>query len=230
MRSENRVGRDIIQIAGVRDEQEARLLIDLGVDYVGFPLGLDVHGADTSEIEAARIIRSIEPPPHPVLITYLEKADQVHELCKKLGTSLVQLHGDIARTELEALKRLAPSLVIIKSLVVGKYAVTQLEEMQHRLCPYADGFIVDTYDPETGASGATGKTHDWELSRRLVENVDCPVILAGGLRPDNVGEAIRFVRPAGVDAHTGVENAQGAKDAILVKRFIAEARTAFRTT
>ena len=71
-------------------------------------------------------------------------------------------------------------------------------------------------------------THDWEVSRRLVEYSPKPIILAGGLDPDNVRDAILQVGPAGVDAHTGVEGADGRKSHALVTRFVAAARDGFR--
>jgi len=73
------------------------------------------------------------------------------------------------------------------------------------------GLITDTFAPETGAAGATGRTHDWSVSRRLVELSERPVLLAGGLTAENVRRAILEVRLAGVDVHTGVENAAGRK-------------------
>ena len=90
-----------------------------------------------------------------------------------------------------------------------------------------DAFITDTYDPETGRSGATGKVHDWSVSLELVKCSLKPVILAGGLGPDNVAAAIRQVGPAGVDSHTGVEGADGRKDPGLVRAFVDNARNAF---
>jgi phosphoribosylanthranilate isomerase len=84
-----------------------------------------------------------------------------------------------------------------------------------------DAFITDTYDPTTGRSGATGKTHAWGVSRRLVELSPKPVILAGGLTPENVRAAVLAVRPAGVDVHTGVEGPDGRKAPRLVEHFVA---------
>jgi phosphoribosylanthranilate isomerase len=72
------------------------------------------------------------------------------------------------------------------------------------------------------------RTHDWGLSRRLVELSARPVILAGGLTPANVGQAISVVRPAGVDVHTGVEDATGRKDRARMLAFVAEASAAFK--
>jgi len=96
--------------------------------------------------------------------------------------------------------------------------------------PFVDAFLTDTFDPQSGRSGATGKIHDWEVSRRLAEISPRPLILAGGLNPGNVREAIRRVQPAGVDAHTGLEGPAGRKDAARVAAFVAEARAGFAET
>lgn len=90
-----------------------------------------------------------------------------------------------------------------------------------------DSFITDTFDPTTGASGATGRVHDWTISRALVDLSDKPIILAGGLNATNVRQAIRAVRPAGVDVHTGIEGPDGRKRLDLTKQFVSEAKAAF---
>jgi len=219
--------RDFIQIAGVSDAEEARLLMECGIRYLGFPLRLPVNKEDLSEPASAAIIRAMQPPSYGVVITYQSTAEDVVEFMDYLGASLVQLHGDIAPQELAKLKRLRPHLTVIKSLVIGKQPYEELADTVQRLRAYVDAWITDTFDPTTGASGATGKLHDWRVSRRLVELATKPVILAGGLTPANVREAIEFVAPAGVDAHTGVEDAAGHKDPAKVRRFAAEARAGF---
>jgi len=88
--------------------------------------------------------------------------------------------------------------------------------------------ITDTYDPKTSATGCTGLTHDWDVSATLAERLPKPLILAGGLTPDNVQEAICHVRPAGVDVHSKVEGADGMKCLKLVARFVAAAQSAFQ--
>jgi phosphoribosylanthranilate isomerase len=90
-----------------------------------------------------------------------------------------------------------------------------------------DLFLTDTYDFSTGATGATGKLHDWNISKKIVEIAPRPVILAGGLTPDNVRLGIDFVRPHGVDAHTGVEDDSGKKDPVLVTRFVEQSMVGF---
>ena len=219
-----------IQVAGICDRAEAELLQQCGIRYLGFPLRLPVNREDLTEADARDIIRSLQPPVRGVLITYLDEARAIADFCRALGARTVQLHGDIARPELERLRELDPPLTIIKSLVVGRHPASVLERLAVELAPLVDGFITDTYAPETGASGATGRTHDWMVSRRLVTLSPKPVILAGGLTPANVREAIAAVRPAGVDVHTGVEDASGRKDRAKVLAFVAESRAGFAQT
>jgi phosphoribosylanthranilate isomerase len=218
---------NLVQVAGVIDTAEAQLLQQCGVRYLGFPLRLPVHREDLTEQDAAAIINSLAPPVFGVLITYLSEASEIAAFCDELGARIVQLHGDIDQDELKRLKTLDPNLTVIKSLVIGMRDDKALEAMLHELSPFVDAFITDTFDPNTGASGATGKTHDWRVSRRLVELSHRPTILAGGLTPENVKRAILEVRPAGVDSHTGVEDSTGRKSREKVQKFLSEAYQGF---
>lgn len=221
--------RDLVQVAGVIDRAEATLLTECGADYLGFPLRLDVHQEDLSEDDAGAIIRSLPAAIRACLITYLDDARALVDLSHRLHCSVIQLHGDIPTSELTRLRARLPQIEIIKSLVIGgPHQLDELVALITRFSPYVDAFITDTFDPATGASGATGRTHDWAISRHLVEVSTKPVILAGGLTPANVGEAIRVVGPAGVDVHTGVESLDGRKNRHLVKRFVLAARAAFK--
>ena len=135
---------------------------------------------------------------------------------------------DVEPSELREIKERQPNLQIIKSLVLGLHPLEELLGIVERTASLVDAYITDTYDPRTGATGATGKVHDWRLSTQLVRQSPRPVILAGGLHPGNVRAAILEVRPAGVDAHTGLEDASGRKNEAKVGTFIAEARAGFR--
>ena len=203
---------ELIQVAGIIDLEEAELLINAGVDYLGFPLRLPVNKEDLSEEEAAKIIKTISPPAKGVLITYLDTAKEIVEFADKLGVKVVQLHGKISKSELIKTKELKPDLEIIKSLVIGEYSQDELLTIINEHSNWIDAYITDTFDPKTGASGATGKTHDWAISKKIIEISKKPVILAGGLNADNVREAILTVKPAGIDVHTGIENKSGRKD------------------
>jgi phosphoribosylanthranilate isomerase len=218
---------NIIQIAGVIDLEEALMLVDHQVEYIGFPLRLKDGREDISEEDARLIISKIKPQSKPVLITYLEKSKEISEFCKYLDVDIIQLHGEIELNEIKYLKGSSPNLLVIKSLIVKE---NNMEELSHDInifSQYADLFITDTYDRVTGRTGATGKAHDWEISSKIVELSPKPVILAGGLNPNNVREAILKVKPAGVDSHTGVESPDGKKSLGLVREFVTEAQKGF---
>ncbi len=217
-----------IQIAGVIDWQDAKTLLDAGVKFIGFPLRLPVNKPDLTEEEARRLIKKFPSDVHPVLITYLNKSEDVIELADYLNVTIVQLHGSISIDELKRIKETSGKLKLIKSLVVRGNNADELKALLFSAAPYADAFITDTFDASTGASGATGKTHDWEISKMLSEYSTRPVILAGGLNPENVRKAIGFVKPDGVDAHTGVENNKGRKDPLKVRSFLEEALKGFQ--
>lgn len=207
------------------------MLAACGVTHVGLPLRLDFHAPDLSEDQARGIVAGLAGLCETVCITYQADAAGTLALCRFLGVSGVQLHGRMPLAELRALRAAAPRLFVIKSLVIGRGGgrggEAELLENARAAAPFVDAFLTDTFDPATGASGATGKAHDWAISRRLAEALPKPLILAGGLTPDNVAAAIAAVRPAGVDAHTGLEDAAGAKDEGKVRRFVTNARAAW---
>ncbi len=203
------------------------MLVECGIKYLGFPFRLAKHKEDLPEEEAAKIIGSLKSGITALLITYLSNAEAIVKLCRKLGVSYVQLHGEIATEELVRLTTLRPKLKIMKSLVVRENNLAELGKQIDATALYVDQYITDTFDPGTGTSGATGKTHDWTVSRRLVAISPHPVILAGGLDPGNVREAIRQVRPAGIDVHTGIEGPDGRKDRALTLKFVAEVKASF---
>jgi len=216
-----------IHVAGVIDLAEAQLLIDCGIRYLGFPLVLDHHKEDLTIDAAVAIVSKLRNHATFFLVTYLNKARAICELCEALSVDMVQLHGQIDHEQIQLLRQEAPKLRIIKSLIVrGGNAGPLIDEVQ-RYGPSVDSFITDTFDPTTGASGATGRVHDWQISRRLVESSNRPVILAGGLNAKNVRRAIHTVRPAGVDVHTGIEGRDGRKRHDLTKRFVEEAQAGF---
>ena len=113
-----------------------------------------------------------------------------------------------------------PYIRIMKAVhVMDMSAVETAQEV----ATYADAIILDTRTPER--LGGTGLTHDWSISAQIVQSVEIPVILAGGLTPENVGAAIRQVHPYAVDVHTGVKK-NNVRDALKTKAFIEAAHTA----
>jgi phosphoribosylanthranilate isomerase len=210
-----------VQIAGISYLDDALAVERAGAEAIGFTLGLPSgphNGLD--EHRAREIIDALPPLITSVLITYHTTAAEVVPLCRYLGVSTVQLHAPAEASEMERMRRELPGLKLILAVnVTGPEAIAVAEQRAR----HADALILDTFDPATGRHGATGKTHDWALSRAIVERVAVPVILAGGLTPTNVAEAIRAVRPWGVDVHTGVERPDGSTDHQFVRAFVAAA-------
>jgi len=216
-----------IQIAGIIDKEEAQMLIDCGVDYLGFPLRLPVNKEDLTDEETQQIISDFHLQSRGILITYLNDAVEIKKLSDIIGTRIIQLHGDTSIDQLNKLKNISSDLIIIKSLIIGKSSKEKLFKAIRSFENIVDAFITDSFNPETGATGATGITHDWNISKELVEFSNKPIILAGGLNPENVFDAITHVRPSGVDAHTGVENFSGRKSKTKTIKFVEEAKRGF---
>lgn len=213
-----------VQIAGISSLADALAVAQAGAEAIGFTLGLPTgphNGLDEAGTRA--IIAGLPPFITPVLITYHATAVEVAPLCRSLGVLTVQLHGGADAFEVTAMRRALPGLKVIRAVhVTGPEALTAAVTAAQD----SDALILDTYDPLTGRHGATGLTHDWELSRQIVAASPVPVILAGGLRPENVAEAIRTVRPWAVDTHTGVERPDGATDHERVHAFVRAAHAA----
>jgi len=158
-----------IQIAGVLDLDEACMLARLGVDAIGLPLRLAVHPEDVTEAEAAHIVRELGGAARTVLITYLTDPGEISDFCDDLGVTNVQLHADVPPAALAELKARRPDIYVIKSLIVPPAPdagqMERLENQVRALTPHCDAFLTDSFDPVSGATGATGKTHDWSVSR-----------------------------------------------------------------
>jgi phosphoribosylanthranilate isomerase len=217
----------LIQVAGIIDQAEADMIIEEGADWLGFALRLPAKNEDLSEADAAAIIKEIQPEHKGVIITYLTDADEIKAFCDELGVGAIQLHGDVTPEQLRKLRAIAPELYVLKSLVVKADNIDELRTIVEDSAEWVDMFITDSFDPATGAKGATGLVHDWNISAELVRISPRPLMLAGGLDPDNVAAAIEEVRPAAVDAHSALEDATGRKDRLKVRTFVEESRKAF---
>lgn len=213
-------------MAGVSSVEEAIFCGEVGVAALGFTLELPTGLHDGLTAEMAQQIISLMPD-HlmPVLITYVQTAETAVSLVRLIKAAAVQFHGGIKESELRAFRRVVPRVKTIGRVTIhGQHAIPDAERFTPALW---DAIILDSFDPRTGRLGATGLTHDWSISSAVVRRARLPVILAGGLTPDNVAQAISQVRPAGVDVHTGVENPDGSRNFGKIRRFTHAAREAF---
>ena len=211
-----------VQIAGVSSLDEALAAERAGADALGFTVRLPtgVHDGLTEE-KARAIVAALPPGIASVAITYVATPRDAVDLCRYLGVTTLQLHGPFPTPELSLIRAALPHLKIIRAVhVVGPDSIAQARALERRV----DALILDTYDPATGRSGATGKTHDWSISRQIVMQCRTPVILAGGLTPENVADAIRTVQPWGVDVHTGIEDPDGTRNLDKLRAFVARAK------
>jgi phosphoribosylanthranilate isomerase len=208
-----------VKICGITNLETARTVLAQGTDMLGFHIELN-HGRNPVAPErAAEIISQLPESCTPVLVTSIIDPGKIIELAKKTGVRAVQFHGDAL--EMRKIKSELPQLKLFKVVsVFDKSAVEEAKQFEG----VANALVLDSAIRENGQKGGTGKTHDWNISRKIVESISLPVILAGGLNPENVAEAIQTVRPYGVDVNSGVSNSDGTKDLEKVKLFVGRAK------
>ena len=215
-----------VKICGITSPAEARLAERHGAHAVGVLVGRVHISPDFVEPAMADLIfRSLPPFIAPVLVTHLDDPDEAVRLADGLSSPVIQLHSDMNASTLRELRmRLSPRKVIGKVSVEGETAVERAMEIE----PFVDAIVLDTRDRTTDRVGGTGMVHDWSISARIASSSRVPIILAGGLTPDNVARAIETVKPWGVDVNSGVETSDGRKDEDLIRRFIAAATEGMR--
>ena len=204
-------GRARVKVCGITAEDDRDAAIDAGADALGFVVDVPVDTArELDPARAAELIEGVPPFVSAVLVTMPADADRAIELHGRTGADVVQLHNDLSPEAVAAVAEETGARVL--------KAVSADREQAHAYAPVADALLVDSRD-ETGAGG-TGHAHDWEATRGIREAVDVPVIVAGGLDPDNVAEAVRTVDPFAVDVSSGVERREGRKDHDAVRAFV----------
>jgi len=208
-----------VKICGVCRVEDALAAAEAGVNAVGCLVALDRPSPDQVTAETARAVFSVLPPfIARVLVTHKTVMGDVAELVRASAATAVQLHGDFPLVAIPALREAVPFASLIKCVhVTGDEAIAAAQAAAR----VADAILLDT--KVRGRIGGTGKTHDWSISARIVESVSKPVILAGGLNPDNVRDAIARVRPFGVDANSGTRGAPGTKDHAKMRAFVMSA-------
>lgn len=219
----------IVQIYTMHSVEEALACIEAGVDHLGLtpPQG-DLPGEIT--LAAMReIVEAVGDRARTVALTVDTNPDVVRALVEAVRPGILHLcplADAIKPADVTALRAvLPPGLPILQAIsVTGPESVAEARAYAE----VADMLILDTQHPDIPGIGASGMTHDWSVSRAIVEAVRVPVIMAGGLSPDNVAEAIRFVRPWGVDSATHTNDpAAGVgmrKDMAKVRAFVEAAR------
>jgi phosphoribosylanthranilate isomerase len=203
--------------------EEAELAINCGANAVGLvsemPSGPGVIPDDRIEEIAARI----PPGVSTFLLTSSREVDVVVDQQRRFGVNTIQLCDGLSPEEILELRSLMPGVSIVQAIhIAGVEAIDQARAAAQA----AHALLLDSGDPSKAVKelGGTGRTHDWALSRKIRDEVEVPVWLAGGLTPDNVGEAVRQVQPFGVDICSGLRT-YGILDEKKLTRFVRNLET-----
>ena len=199
-----------VKICGMTQLKDALFAVEQGVDAVGFIFYKKSPRAVTMKT-VREIIAKLPPLVDTVGVFVNESAERLNKIADYCGLDLVQLHGE----ESPAFCRKIHRRVIKAFRVKDLQSIKQLEKFP------VSGFLLDTFSDDL--HGGTGKTFDWNLA--LPAKKMGPVILAGGLTPRNILQAVRQVRPYGVDVCSGVEKSPGIKDLEKVRAFLKNIRS-----
>lgn len=211
------------KICGVTSPADAVCIAALGGDAIGLNFYPPSRRSVSMPV-AGEIVEVLPKAVTPVGLFVNESPERVNKIAEELKLNWVQLHGDEPP---EYLSQLDLRLSILRA-----YRFESWQQVERDVAACGDAgrlptaLLIDACVP--GEFGGTGKTADWAaLAERADETFGLPLILAGGLTPYNVAEAIAQVRPEGIDTASGVESSPGSKDAKLMEQFLANARQAF---
>jgi phosphoribosylanthranilate isomerase len=202
-----------IKMCGTTSLQDAQVAVDLGVDALGFIFAERSPRVIVPEA-ALEIVSNLPPFVDKIGVFVNKPQKEIEEIIHYLGLTGVQLHGDEDPGFCEGIARSVPSCSVLKAFRVGKHTQTG------DIAPFnsvVKGFVLDSF--VKNQEGGTGHTFDWDIIERL--DLQKPFLLAGGLNPDNIVEAVGRISPYGVDVNSGIEDAPGRKNHELLRRFVA---------
>jgi len=197
-----------VKICGTTTEEDALLAVAMGADAVGFIFAPSPRQVSPGHVRD--IARRLPPEVLTVGVFRNELPDRVVELVNSTGLNGAQLHGRETPEQAQFVKERVP--VVFQAFVAGDPAIQRARDYN------VDAILLDSPSP------GSGQVFDWRLADGVPDGVR--LLMAGGLNPENVAEAITSVRPWGVDVVTGVEARPGHKDAVKVREFIANAKHA----
>jgi phosphoribosylanthranilate isomerase len=200
------------KICGVTNEADLRAVAESGADAVGVITEVSIDTPrEVPPDRAADLVAAAPPCLSTVLVSMPDTATRAVELAGAVAPDAIQLHGEFDDEDVRYVRREARADVITAVDATDPDRVRGYDGV-------ADAILLDS-TTEDGAGG-TGETHDWDAARTLVDDCTTPIVLAGGLTPENVADAIRTVEPYAVDVSSGVERTGGEKDHDAVASFV----------
>jgi phosphoribosylanthranilate isomerase len=192
-----------IKICCIKSADEARVAVAHGASALGLVSAMPSGPGVIGDIAIAEIARTVPPGVATFLLTARTDADAIIEQQRFCRTNTLQLVDAVALSVYPKLRRALPGVAIVQVIhVLDNDSAGQALD----IAPHVDALLLDSGNPNLAVKelGGTGRTHNWDISRYIVERCGKPVYLAGGLRPDNVREAMAAVRPFGLDLCSGV--------------------------
>jgi len=208
-----------VKICGITRKEDLDAAAAAGADAVGFVVGITASPRNISPKKAEKLFRQVPPFVKSVLVTVPTSFDELAETYEKLNPDVIQIHGE------NMLAAASVRLKIPNTCLIGAVNANSPNALEaaSKASKIFDAVLLDSF--ANGKYGGTGIVHDWELSKRVKQVIHPkPLILAGGLNPENVAEAVRAVQPYAVDVSSGVELQPGIKDNRKMVDFVKNAK------
>lgn len=204
-----------VKICGITDTRSLDAAVAAGADAVGFivEVPVETHRCLSAD-QAASLVDEAPPFVTTVAVTMASDPDAVAAIADRTGCDTLQLHGIDDAARADAIATAVDARVL--------FALSPTSPAVADLAAHGDGLVIDSLD--AAGAGGSGDVHEWERTARLVDQLEVPIVLAGGLTPENVGEAIDTAAPFAVDVATGVESRDGQTDPSTARRFVESTR------
>ncbi len=216
-----------VKICCIGSSEEAALAIRYGADALGLVSEMPSGPGVIPEKLIGEIAAGVPPGVATFLLTCSQSADTIVAQQRRARVNTLQLCDQISRADYRTLREALPGIALVQVIHVNDEAAIA-ESLE--VAPFVDALLLDSGNRGLAIKelGGTGRRHDWRISRRIRDSVSVPVYLAGGLKPENVVEALETVKPFGVDVCTGVRT-EGRLDEVKLAAFFKSVRDGSRT-
>ncbi len=207
-----------VKVCCISSLEEARIAIRAGADALGLVGPMPSGPGVVDDAVAAAVVRITPPPVATFMLTSETTADRIIAHQWRVGANTIQLVDAVPPGTYARLREALPAVKLVQ--VIHVVGAKSLAEALRAVAEGADALLLDSGNPSLAVKelGGTGRVHNWEISRQIVEQSAVPVFLAGGLKPENAREAIETVRPFGLDICSGVRT-KGQLDPVKLRAF-----------
>lgn len=209
-----------VKICCIGSHAEAELAIRHGASALGLVSAMPSGPGVIDEALIAEIALRTPPPIATFLLTCRQDADSIIEQQRRLRANTIQIVDRLEQGSYADLRAALPGIALVQVIhVTGEESIAEAR----MIAPKVDALLLDSGNQRLAVKelGGTGRTHDWTISRKIRDAVNVPIFLAGGLKPENVADAIRQVQPFGLDLCSGVRT-DGALDEAKLARFFEQ--------